>query len=297
MKKLTKILCLFGAVALLGLASCEKAALNSDTASLIANLNAVAVTADTTSGDAVYIINTCHHGDRRDSVAFSSLPASVGTYLTANYPGYTFKKAFKVVTPSSANDGFIVIIQFEDKPVGLKFDNSGNFVKVFEQRERRDLNGKGWRLGGRFDCRDGMHRDTIALSALPASIKSYYSSSFPHDTLLHAVTNKEGNYIVLSADNGMFATIFKNDNAFIRRVQLPAPGGKMTAIAENALPAAVVSYLSTTYPSYTFHKAVVVKINSTIQGYVVLIDANATKYALRFDASGNFVKNLAIKCH
>jgi len=296
MKKLTKFSFLFAAIAMLGLASCQKTALSTDTLSAIADLNAVAVTTDTTSDDAIYIINTCQHGQHRDSVVFSSLPASIGTYLTANYPGYTFKKAFKVLTPSNANDGYGVVIQFEDKPIGLKFDSDGNFVKVFEQRERRDLRGKGWRVGGRFDCRDGLHRDTIALSALPASIKSYFSTSFPKDTLLHALTNKEGNYLVISADNGMFATIFKNDNAFIRRVTLPAPGGKRTSIAESALPAATLSYLSTTYPSYAFGKAFVVKINSIVQGYVVLIDANSTKYAIRFDASGNFVKNLAIRC-
>lgn len=55
MKTLTKIYCLFAAIALLGLASCEKPGLTSDTLSAIADLNAIAVTADTTSDDAILI--------------------------------------------------------------------------------------------------------------------------------------------------------------------------------------------------------------------------------------------------
>lgn len=298
MKTWTKLGCLFASVAILGLTSCEKSDLNSDSLesiSAIAEMNAIAATSDTTSEEAPYLINTCRRGEQRDSVSFSSLHASIGTYLTANYPGYTFQKAFKVLDASDAVTGYVVVIQFESKPVGIKFDSSGTFVKVLEQREKRDLKGKGWRPGGRFDLRDGKHRDTIALTALPAGIKTYFSVNYAQDTLLHALTIKDGSYIVISANNGMFATIFKSDNTFIRRVQLPAPGGKRTPIAESALPVPIISYLSTTYPSYAFDKAFVAKNGSTVLGYVVLIDANTTKYAIRFDASGNFVKNLTIK--
>lgn len=298
MKTLTKLGSLFAAVAILGLASCEKSENTSasiDSISAIAELNAIAATSDTTSDDAPYIINTCKRGEQRDSVAFSSLNASIGSYLTANYPGYTFQKAFKVLDASDVLAGYVVIIQFESKPVGLKFDASGTFVKVLEQRERRDLKGKGWRPGGRFDLRDGLGRDTIALSALPAGIKTYFSANYAQDTLLHALSVKDGGYVVISSNKGMFATIFKSDYSLIKRVQLPAPGGKEAPIAQSALPANVLSYLSATYPSYVFGKAFVSKNNSAVQGYVVLIDANGTKYAIRFDASGNFVKNLAIK--
>ncbi len=298
MKTLTKLGCLFASAAIIGLSSCEKSELNSDSLqniSAIAEMNAIAATSDTTSEDAPYLINTCRRGEQRDSVAFSSLNASIGTYLTANYPGYTFQKAFKVLDASDAVTGYVVVIQFESKPVGLKFDNSGTFVKVLEQREKRDLKGKGWRPGGRFDLRDGKHRDTIALSALPAGIKTYFSANYAQDTLLHALTVKDGSYVVISTNSGMFATIFKGDISFIKRVQLPAPGGKGAPVAQNALPANILSYLSTTYPAYVFNKAFIAKNNSTIQGYVILIDANATKYVIRFDAGGNFVKNLAIK--
>lgn len=295
---MTKLGCLFASVAVLGLASCEKSDLASNSAdgiSAITELNAIAATSDTTSETAPYIINTCKRGEERDSVAFSSLNTSIVTYLTSNYPGYTFQKAFKVLDPSDAVTGYVVVIQFESKPVGLKFSSSGTFEKVLEQRERRDLKGKGWRPGGRFDMRDGLGRDTIALSALPTGIKTYFSTNYAQDTLLHALTVKDGSYVVISANSGMYATIFKSDNTFVKRVQLPAPGGKGSPIAQSALPSNVLSYLSTTYPSYVFDKAFVSKSNSTIQGYVVLLDANGTKYAIRFDASGNFVKNLAIK--
>lgn len=295
MKKLTGFLWL-GVFALLSLASCEKPGLSPDTLADIADMNAIAVTADTASGNAIYIINTCRRGEQhRDSVALSALPAAVGTYLSATYPGYTFKKAYRVLTHAGGNEGYIVVIQFEDKPVGLKFDSEGSFIKVFEQRERRDLRGKGWRAGGRFDCRDGLHRDSIALSSLPAAIKSYFSANFPQDTLLHALINKDGSYIVVSASGGMFASIFKSDYTFIRRVPLPAPGGRRAPLPESGLPAAIKNYLTATYPSYVVNKAFAVKTKSAVMAYIVLIDVNATKLVLRFDGNGNFVKNLAIK--
>jgi hypothetical protein len=294
-KTVTKIGSLLAVVAMMALVSCSKDSLTANKLSLAESLNALAVAADTTSDNAVYIIHTCDRGSRRDSVSFSSLPAPVATYLTANYSGYTFTKAFKVTTKAGAADGFIVVIQFNGKPVGLKFDTAGTFVKVFEQREKRDLDGKGWRQGGRFDARDGLGRDTIAISALPAAIKTYFASNYASDTLLHAATVKDGSILVISANNGLFATAFKSDNTFIKRGALPAPPGKKIAIAQTALPVTIQSYLTTTYPSYVFDKAFSVKVNAVLKGYVVLIDANATKYAIQFDANGIFVKNLAVR--
>lgn len=63
------------------------------------------------------------------------------------------------------------------------FDASGILVRVLEQREKGELNGKGWHEGGCFGNRDGHHRDTVAVSALPATIPSYFTTNYPKDTL------------------------------------------------------------------------------------------------------------------
>jgi hypothetical protein len=262
-----------------------------DVQAAVAATQAIAVGTITTTGgtDSVYIINTCGPRAHRDSVAFSSLPASVGTYLSANYSGYTSQKAFAIKDSTGAVQGYVVVINYNGKPVGLKFDASGNFLQVLEQREGHDLRGDGWHHGGRFDDRDGLKRDTIALSALPAAIKNYYATNYATDTLVRAFQGKDGSFVVLSVNAGAYATVFDASGNFVKRIQMPAKPGRPNSIDQSALPANVQSYLSTTYPAYVFKHAFKIMANGAVQGYVVMIDANSTKYAVEFDASGNFV--------
>ncbi|HEX8333795.1 MAG TPA: hypothetical protein VF622_14330, partial [Segetibacter sp.] len=79
------------------------------------SLNTIAVLAELTAtaqatGDSVYIIHPCDRGAKRDSIAQSALPASVATYLSANYSGNTFHKAFATKSSSSATTGYVVVI-------------------------------------------------------------------------------------------------------------------------------------------------------------------------------------------
>jgi hypothetical protein len=83
----------------------------------------------------VYIIHNCDNRFTRDSVAQSELPAATTTYLEANYSGYLFSKAFSVTDTTGTISGYVVIIYFNDKPVGLEFDSNGDFLKILEQRE------------------------------------------------------------------------------------------------------------------------------------------------------------------
>lgn len=249
-----------------------------------------ATTSSATSTDSVYVVTSCGRGSKRDTIAASALPGTVGTYLDANYSGYVFHKAFAVKNSSGVVTNYIVIIYYNDKPVAVQFDAAGGFVKVLEQREKGDLDGRGWHEGGRFCERNGLQRDTVALSALPASILTYMSANYPQDTLQKAfISRHDSGYVVISKNNGLFATIFTSSGTFVRRVTLPAPSGSCTGIAQSALPANVLSYLSATYPNYVFDKAFSITRNGALQGYVVIINSNNTKYAVRFDASGNFV--------
>ena len=255
-----------------------------------ASTQSIAVAGSTTAGgDSVYVVNTCGPRDHRDSVAISSLPASIGTYLSANYAGFNGEKAFVIKDQSGTLQGYVVVVQYNGKPVGLKFDASGNFIKVLEQREGHDLNGNGWHHGGRFDDRDGLKRDTVALNALPAAIKSYYAANYAGDTLVRAFKGKDSGYVVLSTNGAAFATVFDANGAFVKRVQLEAKPGKANSIDQGALPSNVQSYLNTTYPGYVFKHAFKISSNGTAQGYVVFVDANNTKYAVEFDAAGNFM--------
>ena len=279
------------------LASCKKE--NSAAApanSTIAASSVIAVGINPTSNDSIYVVGACANHHHLDSLAFSALPTMITDYLAGSYTGYAFEKAFTEKDTSGNISGYVVIILFNGNPVGLMFDASGNFVKVLEQRDKQDLNGKGWHEGGCFSNRDGMNRDTVQLSALPASILSYFNTNYPQDTLVRAFEAINKDYLVFSIDNGSFATLFDSTGTFIRRVQLNENQGRArTVVAESALPATIGDYLSNTYPNYVFEQAFSISKNGIITDYVVCIDENGTKYAVEFDASGNFVRAITLR--
>jgi len=284
---------------ILFLASCQKETSVANTPvspAAIAATQAVSVGVSTSTNDSIYVVGTCPENHHLDSVAFSSLPANLTAYLTSNYAGYTFQKAYDVKDSLGNITGYVAIIQYNGNPVGLKFDASGNFVGVLEQREGHDLTGEGWHEGGRYGCRDGKHKDSVNLASLPAPILSYFNTNYPQDTLIRAYKNIDSSYIVFSKDNGAFVSVFDSTGTFVKRVQLyDHTGGEVVNLNSSSLPAAIQSYLLTTYPNYVFDQAFSFSENGVLLGYVVGIDANGTKYGIQFDASGNFVKAVTIR--
>lgn len=250
----------------------------------------IVVLASLTSQDSVVLVQACSRREKREAITEAQLPTAVSGYVSSNYQGATFKEAFVIKDSAGTVSGYVVVVYFNDKPVGLRFDASGNFVKVLEQREKGDLSGPGFHRGGRFEHRDGMKRDSIALSALPSAITAYFAANYATDTLRNAFAGRDGNIVVLSINNGAFATVFDGSGNFIKREQLNSRHGHGQAIAETSLPALVVSYLSATYPNYVFKNAFQILDAGSLKGYVVFIDANNTRYAVEFDATGTFVR-------
>lgn len=256
----------------------------------------VPVGISSTNSDSLYVVGTCDSTDHLDTLALASLPPAITSYLDSSYAGYTYLKSFTQVDTSGNITGYVVIINFNGLPVGLKFDANGNFLKVLEQRGKHDLGGgPGYHEGGCFDNRDGKNRDTVAITGLPASITSYMSTNYPQDTLVRAYRTLDSSYVIFSIDNGSFATLFDSTGTFVKRIQLNGnyQGRTRVVVAQNALPSSVQSYLTTTYPNYVFEQAFSISQNNAVTAYVVCIDANGTKYAVVFDASGNFVKAIA----
>lgn len=283
---------LFAVASLMVLAVACKKDVSSNTGSSSTSTVAesvIAVATSATGEDSVYVIQHCDRGQHRDTVSQSALPGSITTYLTTNYAGYTFAKAFAVKDSSGNVANYVVIVYYNSKPVALLFTAQGSFVKVLEQREKGDLDGDGWHKGGRFGNRDSLHKDTVALTALPSAITSYMATNYPGDTLLKAARTEDSGYVVISANNGLYATVFNSSGSFVSHTQLPQPHGKPQPVAQSSLPASALTYLSTTYPNYVFEKAFAFSANGTVKGYVVLIDASGTKYAVAFDAGGTFI--------
>src|ERR1700730_11227768 len=202
----------FLAVSITAFTSCKKdnslSSSSSSTSATIAVAASLSASVATTSADSIYLLQPCAHGSTRDSIAEASLPAAVTSYLQANYSGYTFSKTFAIVNSSGTTTGYVAVVYYNNKPVGLQFDSSGNFVKTLEQREKGDLDGDGWHHGGRFEDREGSWKDTIALTSLPSAVLSYLNSNYGVDTLVKAFKNKDTSYLVISRNNGVYATLF-----------------------------------------------------------------------------------------
>ncbi|MDN5285226.1 MAG: putative beta-lactamase-inhibitor-like, PepSY-like [Mucilaginibacter sp.] len=285
------------------LSSCKKnsasksadATSTSSTSTAATSTGAIAVSLASGTTDSLYMVGCYGRHDKKDTVAFSALPTAIGTYLTANYSGYSFKKAYTITDSLKAVVNYIVTIKYNSNYIGLKFTATGTFVSVLEQRTGPDLIGKGWHFGGPFDNRDGKHRDTIALSALPTAVTSYFSTNYPTDTLLHASIAIDSTYILISKNNGLFATAIKANGTFVKRIQIDKHVGyKLTAVTEANLLANITTYLTTTYPGYVFDKAYSLSLNGTVKAYAVLITSNSTKYAVVFNANGTFVATFAV---
>lgn len=285
---------------IIGLASCKKenaskSASASVSSSTVTSTGAIALSlASSTTTDSVYMVGCYGKHDKKDTVAFSALPTAIGTYLTANYSGYTFKKAYSITDSTKTVVNYIVVIKYNSALVGLKFTAAGTFVSTLEQREGIDLKGPGWHQGGPFDNRDGKHRDTVAISALPTAVSSYFSTTYPTDTLLHASITPDNVYILISKNGVLYSTAVTAAGKLVKRVQIEKHDLKHAVVTEANLLAAITTYLTTTYPGYVFDKAFSESSSGTLQGYVVFITSNSTKYAILFNASGTFVKALPI---
>jgi hypothetical protein len=256
----------------------------------------IGIAVDSSSNDSIYIIQPCPPGYFRDSVAATALPANITAYLDSNYVGFTFLRGYVIKDSAGNIGGYVAIINYNGKPVAVLFDGTGAFIRVLEQRERGDLYNDGWHRGGRFYDRDPNERgrDTISLSAVPASVLSYMSANYPNDSLMKAYIGFDSSYIIISVDSGLNATVFNHAGNFEKRVKLYSPGPVSQQVAQTALPANAQTYLATTYPNYVFERGFSFMLNGILQGYIVFIDSNNTKYAVEFDASGKFIGAITI---
>jgi hypothetical protein len=285
---LLSILCIFS--------SCRKDAKSTSsttsTTTSTGTISIASLASSSGSTDSIYLVNCFSKHSKKDSIAASTLPAAITTYLTTNYSGYTFEKAFKITDSLSVVTNYIVVIKYNSNLVGLKFTATGTFVSVLEQMAGDDMKGKGpgWHEGGPFSDRDGKHKDTIALSAIPSVVKTFFTTTYPTDTLLHAAITTDSTYILISKNVVLYATDISAAGVLIKRIQAEQHGGKHTAVTAANLPAAIATYLTATYPGYVIDKAFSISTSSTVTGYDVFITANNTHYVLQFDASGTFVK-------
>jgi hypothetical protein len=276
---------------IVGLSSCSKELSRSGPAASSGPGNrssVIGISVDSAGTDSIYILQTCSPGYFRDSIASSNLPSAILTFLDSNYSGFNGLRAYIIQDSAGTTGGYVVIINYNNKPVALLFDGSAHFEQVLEQRQSGDLSGAGWHNGGRFQDRNGLQQDSIALGSIPFSILSYMSGNYPQDTLIRAYINIDSSYLLISESNGIFLTVFNSEGLIVKRVALSIPGAIVQSLSQNSLPAAALSYLNNSYPNFVFEEGFSLTLNNIVQGYEVILDANNTKYVVLFDASGNF---------
>ena len=212
---------IFLVLAFIGLLdSCNKenSARNSSVASTsVTTTEAVAVGVSATD-DSIYVIGTCARDHHLDSISITSLPAIITDYLEGNYAGYTFQKAYTDNDSSGNISGYVVIIQFNGKPVGLKFDASGNLLySTFLGGTNDDAANSvvvnadgsvyvgGWTRSGDFPVTSGAYQKTYGggMDAFLVKI-SNDGSQLLYSTFLGGSGDEQIQNLLLNADGSLW---------------------------------------------------------------------------------------------
>ncbi len=148
-----------------------------------------------------------------------------------------------------------------------------------------------------FHCRDSLTK--IEVSALPATVTSFISTSYTGATINYAAKDDAGNFLVaITQNSARKALLFNADGTFNRELSLRGGGGKghggghghrggrdsLTLVAVANLPAAITSYITTNYASATITAAAL----DATRGYFVMITQNSQRQTLLFNADGTF---------
>lgn len=126
--------------------------------------------------------------EQGNGLAVSALPKVITDYLTANYPGYTFREAESHLANGTLTGYEVEILQNGQK-IGLDFDAAGTFVGIDAEDGKHD---------GQKDDHDDDKKGSdslIAQSALPAPIGAYLTATYPGYVFVKAQVekNKTGN--------------------------------------------------------------------------------------------------------
>lgn len=137
----------------------------------------------------------------------------------------------------------------------------------------------------------GCHLTQVAVADLPAVITSYITTNYAGSTIKNAGTDSLSNYIVLVtlADASHIGLKFDSAGTF---VSVLAHKGKGTAVLVADLPAAITTYVSSTYAGSTIEHA----MKDTAGNYMLMVvKADGTKVGLGFDSAGVFKSELTVK--
>ena len=244
--------------------------------------------------------------DEGVAVAQASLPAPIGTYLAATYPGYVFSNARSYLL-NGVVSGYEVDILVAGVKTEVMFDAAGTFISA---RAGGD--------GGYGDHQEGGNgygsTTAITQAALPAAITSYLSASYATATFQGAYAYSQNGvlagYEVTVLMNNVYTELLFNAAGTFVSVHTGNKGGdgehngggdnhdgnhsgsgsSDAVIAQTALPAAITTYLTTNYAGYTFVSAKVEQNGTVVTGYEVRFTLTGRNYEAEFNATGTLIK-------
>ena len=198
-------------------------------------------------------------------VAVSDLPQSILDFIAEEYDGKTAREAWLT------DEGEYVVVM--GRQLYLIFDNDGNFVEEYNEREHRG------------------DRDPIDVSELPQSVLDYLAANYPDAEIKKAFTNEDGEYIV-KLDNRM-VVIFDANGNFVDEFEKKRRRHRghfledWSRIDASELPQAIIEYIATNHADA---EILIAGINEEGEYGVVL----STGFLLLFDADGNLIEEMTI---
>lgn len=218
--------------------------------------------------------------DSLTKIGVATLPATVTSYISANYAGATIDYAAK---DDAGN--FLVAITRNDQRTALLFNADGTFSKELSLRGGGKGHGKGHGPGHKGGDRDSLTK--VAVADLPAAITSYITTNFASATVTAAALDATRGYLVMITQGTDRRTLLFGTNGTFTQEIVRGLKGNYTAVEVSALPAAITTYITTNYAGATIKAA---GKNSTGQFKVLVQPATGRIVELLFAADGTFVQ-------
>ncbi len=141
--------------------------------------------------------------------------------------------------------------------------------------------------------------EKITDATLPAISLDYLTATYPGYLLVRAGEKKDkagvtmGYMADIKHNNLSYHLHFDATGKFLTSVEKKGKhNGQGVKVAQTDLPAVIKTYLTTTYPSYTFTDAISFSVDGVVKGYGVrIITSDNKEVGLMFDGAGVFLRS------
>lgn len=218
--------------------------------------------------------NTSGDKNKIFAAKLTDLPANVQSQLT----GYEFIGAVVKINSDNSKKTYFVTAKKDGIFYELTFDNDGKLVKTDTINPKK------------------IEDKPLKENDLPQVIKDYIKINYKDWKYEQGVVVSKNSVvdsysIVISKEKKLTLLTFDKDGKFVNAVEIPTitlPKIEEKALAVGDIPAAIKTYLDTTYAGWTFTKGTVTLKGGVAELYYVYITVGTDKYHVYFDKDGKF---------